>query len=295
MSRDLSSPSLHVPTLQIVRPRWGNDAPLESFIQQAAADGFNAIELGLPTSAADQRQCIQMASDGGLGLIGEVATGDWWVPQPHRSEQDHLDDLCVALDACVACGAWHLNAMTGYDAWSIERSVEYFGRCLEAAETRGVQLCIETHRSRSLNTPWVTVEILKQLPDLPLTCDFSHWVVVTERLLEGCEEAVAAAVNNVHHIHARVGHAQGPQVPDPAAPEYAPEVAAHLGWWQQCWESMAARGFQRITMNPEFGVDRYLPLLPYSQKPVADLASIQCWMATMLREAYLEWLNSRMG
>ena len=33
-------------------------------------------------------------------------------------------------------------------------------------------------------------------------------------------------------IHARVGYEEGPQVPDPAAPEYAAEVKCHMGWWE---------------------------------------------------------------
>ena len=83
--------------------------------------------------------------------------------------------------------------------------------------------------------------------------------------------------------------------PDPAAPEFAAEVKAHLGWWRQCWDSMHARDLPRITMNPEFGVDRYLQLLPYTQQPVADLPTIHHWMAKLLRNAYAEWADSLAG
>ena len=101
------------------------------------------------------------------------------------------------------CDDW-LHAL----AHSKER--ELFLSLPEAAAERGVLLCVETHRSRSLNTPWATLAILKEIPDLSLTCDFSHWVSRYERLLDGCEEAVAVAARHAHHIHARVGHAQGP-------------------------------------------------------------------------------------
>ena len=36
-----------------------------------------------------------------------------------------------------------------------------------------------------------------------------------------------------HHIHARVGCEQGPQVPHPAAPEYQEALTAHERWWTQ--------------------------------------------------------------
>lgn len=282
-----------VPPLKLVKPRWGNNAPLPAFVIQAAADGFDAVELGLPNEACEQAKLVDLASEHGLELIGEVASGDWWVPQPHRSPEDHLRDVVAALDACVGCNAWHLNAMAGYDAWPINQSVAFLGACQQAAHERGVLICFETHRSRSLSTPWSTLAILEQLPNLTLTCDFSHWVVVCERLLDGCEQAVTAAANRCHHIHARIGHAQGPQVADPAAPEFATERAAHLDWWQQCWASMATRGASHITMNPEFGVDRYLPLLPYTEQPVADIQQIQRWMAVMLRQAYADWCQTR--
>ena len=278
--------------IQLQTPFKGkNNDPLADFMRQAAIDGFDGVELGLSIDKHEQHELIDLAAVLDLSLIGEVATGDWWVAQSHRSEQDHLDDLKRALDACAACDALQLNAMTGYDAWPLSKSVDYFHRCLEAAGERKVKLCIETHRSRTLSTPWATQAILEQLPGLQLTCDFSHWVVVCERLLDGCEDAVAAATKHCHHIHARVGHAQGPQVADPADPSYATELAAHLDWWKQCWSSMASRGLSHITMNPEFGVDRYLPLLPYTQQPVAHLPTIHKWMADMLRYEYGEWAS----
>jgi hypothetical protein len=38
-------------------------------------------------------------------------------------------------------------------------------------------------------------------------------------------------------IHARVGYCAGPQVPDPSAPEYAKEVAAHFKYWKEVMKS----------------------------------------------------------
>ena len=136
-----------------MRPRWGNDTALTEFLQETAASDFDAVELGLPNEASQQQEIVTLTAKYGLGIIGEVATGDWWVPQAQRSDQDHLDDLRQALDACAACNAWQLNAMTGYDAWSITQSVDFLARCQAEAKSRNVLLCIETHRSRSLNTP----------------------------------------------------------------------------------------------------------------------------------------------
>ena len=45
-------------------------------------------------------------------------------------------------------------------------------------------------------------------------------------------EVLGMLRDRVWLIHARVGYEEGPQVPDPAAPEYAGEVKCHMGWWE---------------------------------------------------------------
>ena len=98
-------------------------------------------------------------------------------------------------------------------------------------------------------------------------------------------EAIAA---NVHHIHARVGYDQGPQVPHPAAPEYANALEAHQRWWQLIWETQQRNGYTLTTMTPEFGPDGYLHHLPFSNKPVADLRQINQWMMQIERRRFGE-------
>lgn len=39
----------------------------------------------------------------------------------------------------------------------------------------------ETHRGRVLRCPFVTARLLKRIPKLQLTSDFSHWVILSER------------------------------------------------------------------------------------------------------------------
>ncbi|GAB1483119.1 hypothetical protein MASR2M78_19350 [Treponema sp.] len=48
----------------------------------------------------------------------------------------------------------------------------------------------------------------------------SRWCTVAESYLEDQKEAVDAALSRTDHIHARVGFPEGPQVGDPAAPEW---------------------------------------------------------------------------
>ena len=52
-------------------------------------------------------------------------------------------------------------------------------------------------------------------------------------------------------IHARVGYEEGPQVPDPAAAEYAAEVVCHMGWWEAIMKGMISHKRVCYVDNPE--------------------------------------------
>jgi hypothetical protein len=130
----------------------------------------------------------------------------------------------------------------------------------------------------------LTRDLLRALPELRVTCDFSHWCVVSERLILDEEaEILQLLAGHSHHVHARVGYAQGPQVPDPRSPEYGGELAAHERWWAAVWNSMAERGLTRFTMTPEFGPDGYLQSSPFTRIPVADLRELNRWMGKRQR------------
>jgi hypothetical protein len=173
----------------------------------------------------------------------------------------------------------------------MQQSVDFFGQAMLIADKLGVTASFETHRSRSFFNPWTTRDILKQLPALKLTCDFSHWCVVCERLIDTEPDVIALCAERAHHIHARVGYDQGPQVPHPAAPEYSTALTAHEAWWSQIWCSQAARGLAVATMTPESGPDGYLQCEPFTGKPVADLAEINAWMAARQKKRFDEIFN----
>ncbi|RCA01028.1 sugar phosphate isomerase/epimerase, partial [Klebsiella pneumoniae] len=139
--------------------------------------------------------------------------------------------------------------------------------------------------------PWLTLEIIQQLPQLRFTADISHWVVVSERLLDDPSDDFSAFIDRVHHVQARVGYDQGPQVPHPAAPEYQPALAFAERFWQQIWRSQRQRGYPQTTLTPEFGADGYLHHLPFTNVPVADLWSLNAWMAARQQAHFQQFLS----
>ena len=134
-------------------------------------------------------------------------------------------------------------------------------------------------------------EVLHEVPDLKVTCDFSHWCVVSERLLLDEEpEILELMAKHAFHVHARVGYTQGAQVPDPRAPEYAAELASHERWWSVLATLMAKRGFSEMTMTPEAGPDGYLQEAPFTREPVADLWEVNRWVG-LRQKVRLEAMN----
>jgi len=126
----------------------------------------------------------------------------------------------------------------------------------------GVTVQIETHRHRLLSSPWAARAAVARRPALRLIADLSHFVVVCETLPgdPDLEEAVAELVPRVTHTHARVGHEEGPQVPDVTDARWALHVAGHVLWWKAIFRAHIARGDALCTVTPEF--------LPFPYGPV---------------------------
>lgn len=272
--------------LDIFKTLWGHQGSYAEAAAQAQEAGFAGLEATLPAAPAQQRELAAALRDAHLGYIGEVYTGGWYVPDRRAPPERHLADIAAALAAADALVPRFVTAIAGCDAWPLDTSLRFFDDALRLADHSGHALVFETHRSRTLFNPWVAVELLRRLPELRLTADFSHWFVVCERALDDEPEAMDFIASRVHHIHARVGYDQGPQVPHPAAPEYARWLEAHQRLWQSVWQSQRSRGYTVTTLTPEFGPDGYLHEQPFTREPVADLWEVNRWMASAERKHF---------
>ncbi|MEI9940786.1 MAG: sugar phosphate isomerase/epimerase [Pseudomonadota bacterium] len=239
---------------------------------------FDGVEGPPPETAAGARELARS----GLPYIAEICSGGSYSPASSVSVDCHFQDFCSQVKRAVEANALFCSCLVGSDSWPLPVAIDFFARALEFGKQAGAELSFETHRSRPTFHPWVTAELLRALPELRLTCDFSHWCVVCERLPDD-ESVLELAISRARHVHARVGYAQGPQVPDPRAPEYEPELLAHEAWWRRIALAAAERGQSVLTITPEFGPDGYLQQAPFSKRPVADLNELNRWMAVRQR------------
>lgn len=277
--------------LEVFRTLWGYQGDWTAAVAELRAAGFDGVEARLPPTPEARAAAARLLKDEELPYIGILFTAYDVIPDQDATPAQHLEDFRRKLAWADQLAPRFLNVLAGNDRWPLAQQVEFFGRALEIAAAAGHVCSFEAHRSRSLFTPWVTLDIARQLPGLLFTTDISHWIVVCERLLDHPADDLGDFIAQVHHVQARVGYDQGPQVPHPAAPEYAPFLAFHRAHWEKVWRAQIARGYTRTTLTPEFGPDGYLHHLPFTNQPVGDLWEINRWMGTAERQHFDDFMS----
>ena len=265
---------------------WGFEGDLAAAITTARRHGFDGLEANLRHPALaplPAEQVRQQLVEAGLELVLELFTGGDYVPRLDCSPEQHLQELQQQLAAAPALAPLRISVLTGSDSWPWPVQQAFWPEALALAAACPLPVSFETHRSRSLYSPWQIGAYLESWPQLRLTADLSHWCAVAERLMTPELEPLQAMAARVDHIHARVGHAQGPSVGHPFAPEWREALAAHLRCWQLFAQSRSPASAGPFTITPEFGPDGYLPQLPFTRQPVADLLEINAAMAAWLR------------
>lgn len=268
--------------LKIMATSWGFQGTIDAFCAKAKKEGYDGIELWWPANNKKVQDEIFAALKTHELEIGFLCGGSQ--PDP----QEHLDFYKKMIDAAAKQDIkrpLYINNHSGKDYYSFENNKKFIEYSLALAKETGILICHETHRGRMLYAAHVTREYLKKFPELRLTLDISHWCNVHESLLADQRETVNLALERTDHIHARIGHAEGPQVNDPRAPEWEPVVKQHFEWWDKIVERKKQKG-ERMTILTEFGPPDYMPTYPYTRQPLADQWAINVHMMHLLRKRY---------
>ncbi|KAF3077233.1 hypothetical protein CFAM422_000745 [Trichoderma lentiforme] len=202
-----------------------------------------------------------------ISVLAQTSPAPSIVPrQPGLDAEKHLARYREIIQRVKPLRPIVITFQSGQDDWNIEESIKFYEGTIEIDRELGVSgfVCHETHRSRSLFSPWVTRLILEAVPELRLTADFSHWMVVGERLLDDGEDdrtTMEAIVPHVSHIHTRVGTTQATQCPAPTHPDFEQERLCY----ERLWLSILKCQFEKndpdavITFVPEYGPFPYHP------------------------------------
>ena len=268
--------------LKIMATNWGFGGTMDAFCAKVKKEGYDGVELWWP---ADNK----MAQDEMFAAlkihqleIGFLCGGS------QSNPQEHLDYYKKMIDAAAKQNIQrplYINNHSGKDHFSFEDNKKFIEHTNVLAKETGILICHETHRGRMLFAAHITKQFVEKFPELRLTLDISHWCNVHESLLSDQKETVEMVLERTDHIHARIGHAEGPQVNDPRAPEWENAVKQHFEWWDKVVERKKTNG-ERMTFLTEFGPPDYMPAMAYTRQPLSDQWAINVHMMNLLRKRY---------
>ncbi|HSZ34918.1 MAG TPA: TIM barrel protein [Puia sp.] len=267
--------------LKLLATNWGFPGTLEEYCAKVKKEGYDGIELWWPLEKKDQDDLFDCLHRHELE-VGFLCGGS------DSNFQKHLDQFVQMVDAAAKESIQkplYINCHTGRDYFSFEQGKTFLEHTIELSKSTGIKICNETHRSRLLYSAPVARHYMESLPELRVTFDVSHWCNVHESLLADQTETLDLTLQRVDHIHARIGHPEGPQVNDPRAPEWDPAVKAHFAWWDKIVEMKKQKG-EVLTILTEFGPPDYMPTLPYTRQPLADQWAVNVHMMHTIRNRY---------
>ncbi len=269
-------------SLKLLATSWGFGGTLDAFCAKVKKEGYDGIEMWWPMEKSSQDELFALLKKYSLDI--GFLTG---APQTSYTEHlAHFKKMTEAAATNTIQKPLYINCHSGKDYFSFEENKSFIEHTTQLSKRTGILICHETHRSRMLFAAPVAKKYLQTIPDLKITLDASHWCNVSESLLQDQPETMRLAIAKTEHIHARIGHAEGPQVNDPRAPEWEAAVKAHLGWWDKVVERKKTNG-EQLTILTEFGPPDYMPTTAYTRQPLADQWAINVHMMHLLRKRYL--------
>ncbi len=280
-----SKPAFKTPSdfsLKIMGTGWGFNGTVDEFCAKAKKTGYDGIEMWWPGTTAAQKELFDALQKYKLA-IGFLAGGSDSDPAKHFQQFKTMVDGAAYQKIQRPL---YINCHSGRDFFPVEENNKFIEYTLKVAKDTGITICHESHRSRILFAAHVAKQYLQKFADLRMTMDISHWYNVHETLLHDQEETVQFALSRVDHIHARIGHPEGPQVNDPRAPEWDATVKRHVECWDAVIQRKIKEGAKQMTILTEFGPPDYMPTLPYTRQPLADQWAINEHMMHLLRKRY---------
>jgi hypothetical protein len=267
--------------IKILSPQWGHEhMPVTAFMDMIRQAGYDGVDTWIPRYKEEKRLLYNYLQKYQLYLVAHQHEAQGSTFRKFKSS------FVRNLQQCAQHVPMLINSHTGRDYYTFEQNIELVDIAYEFSLKTGIPVAHETHRGRLGYSPQITNKFFAARPDFRITADFSHWVCVTESMLENFEPIVNEAIKRSIHIHARIGFEQGPQVADPRAPEWAYAVKKFLFWWDQIVLTNKESGLKLFPITTEFGPEPYMPKAPFSTNPLANQFKINCYIKDMLNNRY---------
>jgi len=267
--------------LKILATNWGFPGTLNEFCEKVKKEGYDGIEIWWPSEKKEQDVLFTALKKHDLQIGFLCGSGE----VNYEKHVDHFKRMVTAAANNAVQKPLYINCHSGRDHFTFQQNNAFIEHTTSLSKETGIKIYHETHRARIMFAAHITRQFMERHPALRLTLDISHWCNVHESLLQDQQDTVAMALERTDHIHARIGHPEGPQINDPRAPEWKDIVEAHLLWWDRVVE-IKSKINQPLTFLTEFGPPDYMPTLPYTRQPLANQWSINVYMMQLIRKRY---------
>ena len=265
--------------IKLFRSLWGLESQSHgkswaNLLAHIKSQGFDGVEASLADVGWYQdrgRAFLRHLRDHQLsyilGLYSDWDDYEGSPPARHTSQQHSAqlqDQLCSVL-ALRSPAPVHINVHGGSDRLPAATAAEFFRSASDFISDIGIpssRVSFETHRGRCLYSPWPTAMYLQQCPNLKLTLDLSHWVLVTESLLDSKQDRnwlENEVIPRVSHVHARIGSPQQSQLSLGSCKD-----THEMQYFQHCrlrfeeiWKLCRKAGCETFTI--EYGPPPYAP------------------------------------
>ena len=265
---------------------WGSDYDKpELFFDKVLLAGYEGVEINFPSlSDTPAKLYFKLIAEAFNTNPDFTFVAQHILPVQGISIDTYILNVKNNLLELSALQPSFINAHTGSDYFSFDDNCRVIEAALKISQQTGISIFHETHRGRFSFHAASLLPYLKKFPEMELVGDFSHFCTVSESMLQGQEEILAQIIPHVSHIHARIGHEQGPQVNDPFAPEWESHFSLYEKWWQAIIDFKKQKKAKSIAITPEFGPAPYMPSMPFTKEPLSNQWDINYKMMLRLKE-----------
>ena len=270
--------------IKILSPLWGHEhLKYKVFLDKMREAGYDGYDTWIPDDANNKKLLFDYLQQHEMYIV----------THQHQAQGTSFEAFKMSfkknLHVCAEPDPILINSHTGRDYFSVEQNLQLIDIASDFTAKTGITVAHETHRGRVGYSPQMIAEIFAVRKDFMITADFSHWVCVTESMLENFGEILDEAILRSRHIHTRVGFEEGPQVPHPNAPEWKYALDKFVAWWDRIVAVNAANGVKVMPMTTEFGPQPYMPSFPFTNTPVADQFAINVFMKSLVDDRYKQY------
>ncbi|KAL3147221.1 hypothetical protein ABBQ32_002717 [Trebouxia sp. C0010 RCD-2024] len=265
--------------IRLFRSLWGLESKTQSWaglFARIKSQGFDGVEASLADIGwyHDRGQSFlrHLRSSHLSYILGLYTDWDDYEGSPtrhtHAQHAAQLQDQLGCALTLKSPAPIHINIHGGSDRLSVGTAASFFRDASALLNHLGIpssRVSFETHRGRCLYSPWPTSLYLQQCPNLNLTLDMSHWVLVTESLLDSKEDKKwlqNEVIPRVRHVHARIGSPQQSQLPYFSLSKCTEDKGAL--YYETCrlrfeeiWKLCRRQGC--VTFTVEYGPPPYAP------------------------------------